>query len=136
MTLKSRSSSRSTTLAMSQANCKFQKKSVNVIFYIFYFRQDLTCENDSHTHTHTHTHTRTHARTHARTYTHTHTPTHTYTHKHTHTELHAHGYRKIYMFAYKLVVAENGQFDPSTNPFFSASDEECIRCETTSKCID
>ena len=37
--------------------------------YWKHFLQDLTCANDSHTHTHTHTHTntRTHGRTHART---------------------------------------------------------------------
>ena len=39
-------------------------KSINAIFYIFDFRQDLTSANDSHTHTHTpHTHTHTHMHT-------------------------------------------------------------------------
>ena len=46
-------------------------KSINVIFYIFDFHQDLTCANDSYT--------RVHARTHTHTNTHTHTPTHTHT---------------------------------------------------------
>ena len=34
-------------------------KSMNVIFYVFDFRQDLTCANDTYTHTHTHIHTHT-----------------------------------------------------------------------------
>ena len=34
-------------------------KSINVIFYIFDFRHDMTCAHKSNTHTHTHTHTET-----------------------------------------------------------------------------
>ena len=48
-------------------------KSINVNFYIFDFRQDLICANDSYTHAQTHTHTHSH---------------HTHTHTHTDTELH------------------------------------------------
>ena len=55
-------------------------KSLIVIFYIFDFRQDLTCANDSYARTHARAHARTHARTHA------HTHTHTLIHTHTHTQ--------------------------------------------------
>ena len=56
-------------------------KSINVIFYIFDFRQELTCAHDCHKHTHTRTHI--------------------HTHTHTHKQLHdmAMANRKIYRFA-------------------------------------
>ena len=81
-------------------------KSINLILYMFDFRQDLTCANDSYTHTRTHAHTHTRTRTRMRTHKHTHTHartnarTHAHTHArtHTHTQLHAYGYMQIYRF--------------------------------------